>query len=180
MTKFCALCQTSLTAANSTKDHVIPNAIGGRKKVRNFICRSCNSKTGEKWDSELAKQLQPFSTMLDVRRERRENQPIAVETVSGRKLTWNPGGLLTTYKPTFDQRVENDKTLITIQARSTTDLRRILSRSEANSPRNRCGETHLTSIFARGVFTGTASHIAHIRWYTCWAFNYQIMPCTCL
>ena len=127
MTKYCALCQTSFTAANSTKDHVIPNAIGGRKKVRNFICRRCNSKTGAKWDSELAKQLQPFSTMLNVRRERRGNQPIAVETVSGRKLTWNPDGLLTSYKPTFDQRVENDKTLITIEARSTTDLRRILT-----------------------------------------------------
>ena len=57
MTKLCALCQTPLTKANRTKEHIIPNAIGGRKKVRNFICKRCNDETGEKWNSALTRQL---------------------------------------------------------------------------------------------------------------------------
>ena len=110
MNKLCALCQTSLTKSNSTKEHVIPNAIGGRKTVRNFICRSCNSETGEKWDSELARQLQPFCTMLDIRRQEGRNQPVEVETVSHRKLIWNLGGSLTIANPTFDERTVDGKT----------------------------------------------------------------------
>ncbi|MDE0534360.1 MAG: hypothetical protein OXI01_23350 [Albidovulum sp.] len=34
----CALCGTSLKDENTSKEHVIPNALSGRKTVRNFIC----------------------------------------------------------------------------------------------------------------------------------------------
>ena len=126
-TKFCALCQTPLTVTNASKEHIFPNAIGGRKTVSDFICRRCNSESGGKWDSELAKQLQPFCTMLDVSRKRGENQPIPVKTVSGRKLIWNTDGSLTIEKPAFDKRIVDDKTHVSIQARSTAELRGILS-----------------------------------------------------
>ena len=134
MTKFCALCQTSLTVTNTSREHIIPNALGGRKTVREFICKSCNSEFGAKWDSELAKQLQPFCTILGVSRKHGENQPLPVETVSGRKLIWNSNGSLTTNKPTFDKRIVEDKTHVSIQARSTTELRRILSDLKGTHP----------------------------------------------
>ena len=127
MTKLCALCQTPLMKANRTKEHIIPNAIGGRKKVRDFICKRCNDETGEKWDSALTKQLQPFCTMLNIRRERGKNRPLPVETVSGRKLIWNPDGSLTIARPKVDKRVVGDETHISIQAKSMSNFRRVLS-----------------------------------------------------
>ena len=34
----CAFCAKHLTESNASKEHVIPNAIGGRKTINNFIC----------------------------------------------------------------------------------------------------------------------------------------------
>lgn len=134
MTKLCAFCRTPLTKSNRTKEHIIPNAIGGRKKVINFICRSCNSKTGEKWDAELINQLRPFCTMLDISRARGHNQPFPVETVSGRTLTWNPDGSLTIRRPVFEQRSVDDKKYVTMQARSMTEFRIMLSDLKRTHP----------------------------------------------
>ena len=126
MTKLCALCQTLLTRDNNTREHVIPNALGGRKKVRDFICKRCNDKTGEKWDSEITVQLQALCTMLNIVRERGYNQSLSVETVSRRKLTWNPDGSLTIARPTLDRRTNNGRTHVAIQARSMDELKGML------------------------------------------------------
>lgn len=66
----CALCNTALTKANSSKEHLILNAIGGRRKISGFLCANCNSSTGEDWDAALAEQLNPFSVFLGIQRER--------------------------------------------------------------------------------------------------------------
>lgn len=95
--------------------------------MRDFICKSCNSETGRTWDRELVKQLQPFCTMLNVRRQRGQNQPIPVKTVSGRQLTWHEDGSLTIRRPTFSKSVEDDRTHVSIKARTMSDLRKILS-----------------------------------------------------
>ncbi|MBB3212453.1 5-methylcytosine-specific restriction endonuclease McrA [Herbaspirillum sp. Sphag1AN] len=60
-TKKCQLCRDELNHSNDSKEHIIPNAIGGKKKVSGFICKSCNNKAGETWDAELASQLNWFS-----------------------------------------------------------------------------------------------------------------------
>lgn len=52
--KECALCNSNITDKNDSNEHLIPNAIGGRKKITGFICSNCNSKSGEFWDAELA------------------------------------------------------------------------------------------------------------------------------
>lgn len=39
----CAVCGTSLVEENASREHVFPNAIGGRKKVRSFLCAACNN-----------------------------------------------------------------------------------------------------------------------------------------
>ena len=50
--KTCWLCHKDLT---ETKEHIIPESIGGKSTVRGFICRDCNSKTGHKWDVAVTK-----------------------------------------------------------------------------------------------------------------------------
>ena len=127
MTKLCALCRTPLSNANRSKEHILPNAIGGRKTTNTFICRRCNSHTGEKWDSALVSQLKMFCTMLDISRAKGTNQPFEVETVSGRQLTWNPDGSLTPREPRFEKRSVGGKTHVKFQARTMHDAKRILT-----------------------------------------------------
>lgn len=56
----CALCQDTLTSSNSASEHIIPNAIGGRRSVRGFVCTAYNNSAGATWDAALAQQLHFF------------------------------------------------------------------------------------------------------------------------
>ena len=152
MLRSCALCFTRLNTNNTSDEHIIPNAIGGRKTVRDFICKRCNSETGRTWDRELVKQLQPFCTMLNVRRQRGQNQPIPVETVSGRQLTWHKDGSLTIRRPTFTKKFVDDRTRVSIAARTTSDLRRILTDFSRSRP-----ELNVDELISHA--TETAEHL---------------------
>ena len=81
----CAFCAKHLTESNASKEHVIPNAIGGRKTINNFICVDCNNSTGANWDKELVSQLRPLCTMLNINRDRGSNRAFVVETINGRR-----------------------------------------------------------------------------------------------
>lgn len=62
-----------------------------------FTCVDCNSKTGHDWDSALVQQLRPFCTLLDISRARGQNQPLVVETLSGKALAIRRDGTMTMY-----------------------------------------------------------------------------------
>ena len=130
----CALCGSSLTCDNASREHVFPIAIGGRKSVGNFLCRACNNRTGTEWDNELVRQFRPLCTMLNVRRARRRNLPFVVETVSGRKLAVNPDGSMTIERPRFEPQELDGKTVVKIHARTTRELRSMLSGLKKKHP----------------------------------------------
>lgn len=79
----CALCQIPITEKNNTNEHIIPNSIGGKREIRNFICKECNNRTGMEWDSELAKIFAPFCTMFSIKKNRGKVPPLRVKTISG-------------------------------------------------------------------------------------------------
>ena len=162
----CALCGISLTGENASREHVFPNAIGGRKSVGNFLCRACNNRTGTEWDNELVRQLRPLCTMLNVRRARRRNLPFVVETVSGRKLAVNPDGSMIIEKPRFEEQELDGKTVVKIHARTTRELRR-----ELRKLTKRHGEIDVDKVVRAGrgraetgVFERTLRDFAQRRW----------------
>jgi HNH endonuclease len=87
----CMVCETEITAENDSDEHLIPEAIGGRRKIRSFICRTCNAAAGETWDAEIARQLLPLSLMLDISRERGDPPPLKVTSTADERLTIGPG-----------------------------------------------------------------------------------------
>ena len=123
----CAFCGATLTIRNTRREHVFPNAIGGRKTVNNFICFDCNSKTGADWDATLVGQLRPLCTMLNVNRSRGRNRQFAVETISDRKLAVNPDGSMTIAEPFFEERQLDNKSEVKIQARTMRECRNMVS-----------------------------------------------------
>ena len=72
MSKQCVLCDGVISEKNMTAEHIIPNAIGGRKKVSGFICRDCNNRTGTEWDAKLVDQRLLHFLSLTVNRQRGE------------------------------------------------------------------------------------------------------------
>ena len=130
----CPLCGRSLTEENKSREHVFPNALGGRMTVRNFICVHCNSRTGSDWDNELVRQLHPLCTMLNVNRARGRNRQFVVETLSDRKFIVNPDGSMTIAEPVFEARERDDWTEVTMRARTMAEMRRMVSGLKQKHP----------------------------------------------
>ena len=70
MPKYCGICSELLTEKNDSREHVIPSALGGRRRIRGFICGTCNKRTGNEWDAPLVTALQHLSILVGVRRDR--------------------------------------------------------------------------------------------------------------
>ena len=82
----CVLCDVVINRENDSNEHIIPNAIGGKKVVRAFICRNCNSTSGHAWDTELVKQLHPLCVLLNIQRSRGVVPKLSVKSSKGRTL----------------------------------------------------------------------------------------------
>jgi hypothetical protein len=123
----CALCETTISAESGSEEHLIPNALGGRRKASGFLCRHCNSATGESWDAELAKQLLPLCLLFDISRERGDPPGLRVETSAGERLTLGPNGTLARSAPVFTRTPSpSGKTQYRVEARTMDEARQIL------------------------------------------------------
>jgi HNH endonuclease len=131
----CALCEATITAENYSQEHLIPNALGGRRKVSGLLCRDCNSATGESWEAELAKQLLPLCLLLNISRERGDPPGLRVETSAGERLTIGPNGTLTPSAPVFTRTPSpSGKTHYHVKARTMDEARQIITDLKRKHP----------------------------------------------
>jgi len=122
----CALCPDTLSAKNKTKEHIIPNAIGGRKKAFGFICNGCNNKLGENWDADLAKQLNWFCLAVGINRERGESPKQIVQTIEGDKYWWLNDGSFTPEKSSYSEEDLGGKIKINLKAKTIEEAKQRL------------------------------------------------------
>ena len=113
--KLCILCNDSFTNMNDSKEHIIPNALGGRMKVKEFICRNCNSNSGSNWDAIFIKQLHPLCIFLNVKRENRKTPPYHATTANEQEVRVHPGGKMT-LPPIFSQQQDGQTTSVQMSA----------------------------------------------------------------
>lgn len=129
MNKKCYVCNSLLTEANKTVEHIILNAIGGRLKSAQLMCAGCNGKLGSSCDAVLAKQLQFIAGYLQVKRERGDI-PTTKGAVAKDGTLYNlvDGITPTIAKPKFEiTDVEGGKKYH-IQVRNDDELKQQLSR----------------------------------------------------
>lgn len=122
----CALCPTLLSAKTKTKEHIIPNAIGGRKKTTGFICNDCNNKLGEDWDAELARQLNWFSLAVGISRDRGESPKQIVQTVDGDRYWLLNDGSFTPEKSSYSEEDLGEKIAINLTAKTIEEAKQRL------------------------------------------------------
>lgn len=133
--KKCVLCEIELTCDNDSKEHIIPHSIGGVRKVSGFICKRCNNKTGEEWDSELSKQLHFLGVLLQIKRERKEIPPYLIETLEGNKYYLNRDGSYALTKPVYNVREEGEKVTINIVGRDIKEAKKLLLGAKRKYPK---------------------------------------------
>ncbi len=90
-TQTCFLCSAELIGDASSREHIIPNALGGRLKSRSLLCVKCNSYCS-RIDGALVKQLLPLANVLDVVRERGVTPSVRVKLESGVQMQRDPDG----------------------------------------------------------------------------------------
>lgn len=85
----CYMCDEEITKANRTKEHILLNAIGGRLKSTELICRTCNSERGQDCDSVLAEQLNFFANQLGISREDGKAPPPVSGIIEETQEAWS-------------------------------------------------------------------------------------------
>jgi hypothetical protein len=134
MLEKCALCNVLITAENDSKEHVIPNSIGGRKKITGFICDPCNNKSGDDWEKDLAKQLNPLSLFFRIKRERGDAPAEIFNTTGGEQYRLKSDGSMEATKPCYNEEIHEAGVKININARNMKEARTMLSGVKQKHP----------------------------------------------
>jgi hypothetical protein len=112
--------------ANS-KEHIIPNFLGGRKKAI-CICTSCNNKAGEEWDAELAKQLAILCILFCTTRERGDNPTQSLTNFDGKQFLFSSDGRIKAKIPSYAVNdIDTSKVQIQIEANSEKDAKKMIA-----------------------------------------------------
>ncbi|GGF66936.1 hypothetical protein GCM10011332_21280 [Terasakiella brassicae] len=133
--KICCLCGDKITKKNDTNEHIIPNAVGGRLKVRGFICDPCNNSTGHTWDTALAKQMEQMCLLFNIKRERGSVQSLNIPTDNGEHIRFNPDGTMGLTKPQFSEFVEGRDVSVSISANSVKEAKKMLKGVKRKYPK---------------------------------------------
>ena len=83
----CYYCANEITPENKSKEHIIPDALGGRLSSSNLLCKSCNDRLGDTIDAELFKQLGFVADIIGVERDRKKsNKTVKMLDKSGKPV----------------------------------------------------------------------------------------------
>ena len=78
---------------------------------------------GKEWDDELARQLNPLSNLLDIKRERGRPPTLVVDTLGGKRLKHRSDGHMTTDRYRVSERRFADKISVHVTAPSKRELK---------------------------------------------------------
>ena len=122
----CVRCGVPITDANDSREHIIPNSIGGRLKTRGFICEGCNSLSGQTWDGALAEQLNPLCIFFGIEREQGEPPAELIVTTAGERLMHQSGGGFMLEKPVFQETTTEAGKQVKTIARTMGEAKKML------------------------------------------------------
>lgn len=128
MTTTAGRCFFCKSEANLTKEHIIPQSLGGVLTER-LLCATCNSQLGKGIDAAIARQFGKYATHLQLKRARGENQPVeVVDDLSGIMFQFKDG-VLTRKDPLVEVKKSesgSDIQSIRVIARTPKELTRTI------------------------------------------------------
>lgn len=146
----CYCCKKAITKENSSEEHILLNSIGGKLKSYELLCKDCNSKFGDTFDSELSKQMLFLSSFLNIDRDR-GNHPIlkGAKTQSGEEIYLLSGGKPYFSKPIVETTTRENEIVLNIRARNEQELKQIAKGLKRKYPKidvdeiiNKANHTH--------------------------------------
>ncbi len=145
----CYYCKEVLTTENESVEHIIPNAIGGRLKSKELLCKKCNSLLGEQVDSKFCNSLSPLSGFLDIQRERGTNPDIKnIKSNDGKLYNLVNGRYPVPVSPEIN--FDESKNRFHISARNEKEMRHIIKKLKKKYPN--LDDNELESKMIRGKY----------------------------
>lgn len=131
----CAVCGQNIAPRDDTEEHILPNAIGGRRTVRGFLHKGCNNRSGHTWDAALEKQLRPLALHFGIKRQSGRTSRMAVTTTAGENLLLNAGGQLEMARPEIKRTPILNGENIHVTAGSIAQAREVLEGVKRKYPK---------------------------------------------
>lgn len=128
----CYYCDTELTKDNQSKEHIIPDALGGKGFYSfDLLCQKCNKNLGSTVDHDLEEQVVFYADLINVPRDRKKEKLITGLTSQGEKIAYGRG-LIPKYEFNFEYPKGNiiklfgdsEKDIIKIIRKKLTELKR--------------------------------------------------------
>lgn len=123
----CIFCQKSL-GKDTRPEHVLLDALGGRKTTTKVLCSDCNNRFGATIDKTLAAQFSHLRSMFHFKSGTGKNPPgIKIKDIEGRQLLVRPDGNPEHMeKPFIAEQQPDGRWKLQINARSPEHLDRLL------------------------------------------------------
>lgn len=137
-------CFSCLQPSLLTREHLIPQALGGRLK-RNLYCASCNNEFGNSIDAELVKTFGRWATMLQLSRDRGSNRSFVVKEVGTGLALLFDGEKLSRKDPIVRVTKDKGKSVeVDVTARSAKELEEIMKSLRSKYKLSSDGKTFQT------------------------------------
>ncbi len=123
----CIFCQSELTDS-TTYEHILPNALGGRKTTRRVICSDCNNVFGGSIDKSLTSQVDVIRNLLQLKSGTGKAPPMLRKIQSGTETVnfRNDGTPESTGKPFAIDIQDDGSAMVQIKARSAEELQKLI------------------------------------------------------
>ncbi|ABA03525.1 hypothetical protein Nwi_0258 [Nitrobacter winogradskyi Nb-255] len=123
----CIFCDNAL-GPDTKPEHILPNALGGRKTTRRVICSDCNNRFGSTIDDALAKQVEIIRNLLQLESGTGKPPPMLRNVQAGtEKVTFRNDGQPELVTPPFTVTERPDGTAeVAITVKTPEELRRFL------------------------------------------------------
>jgi hypothetical protein len=134
----CYKCENELNELNSSDEHIILNACGGKLSSKDLLCKICNNEFGSTSDAALARQTKVLSHLLQVKRDRNKTPDIrGKSTTTGEGIVITKKGDIRKAKPTINIQQTGDQILLNVNANNWKEVSQIvvgLKRKYPNFP----------------------------------------------
>jgi hypothetical protein len=131
----CRGCGVTITPANDSKAHILPNALGGRLKPEGILCRACNTELDRLADNALVNAFGAWPTMLDVPRDHGKNPPKIVLSETGRRVRVTADGPYTAIDVIYETTpLEGGDTRLSISVPDRKTAKQVAARAAKDFP----------------------------------------------
>ena len=159
---FCLFCPTELDAATKP-EHILLNALGGRKTTTKAICSACNNKFGGTIDDVLTSQVTALRNLLQLESGTGKAAPTLKNVQAGEHKVniKGEGGLELVAKPFTIERLGDGRWNVQISARSEETSGGDRATSRGGAPNSRRPATSAISRGPRIIINERAGAVHH-------------------